>query len=136
MALNQHFTASAQVDAPGASESSRQLGNTVVSLGSILAAVGAASCCVLPFAFATVGVSGAWIGNFTALAPYQPYFVAATIVLLAGGFYLVYRKPKAACVEGSYCARPSSGRIARTTLWLATVLFVAAIAFPYTAPLL
>jgi len=136
MALNQHFTASAEVDAPTASESSRQLGNTVVSLGSVLASIGAASCCVLPFAFATIGVSGAWIGNLTALGPYQPYFVIATVVLLAGGFYLVYRKPKAACVEGSYCSRPSAQRTARITLWLATVLFAATVAFPYAAPLL
>jgi mercuric ion transport protein len=136
MALNEHFGAPAQVGDPAASESGRRVGNTVVSLGSILAALGAASCCVIPFALATLGVSGAWIGNFAALAPYQPYFVVATIALLAGGFYLVYRKPKAACVEGSYCARPSSGRTARIALWSAMILFVAAIAFPYAAPLL
>jgi mercuric ion transport protein len=136
MAASEHFGVPAQVGDPAANVSGRQLGNTVVSLGSILAAVGAASCCVIPFALATLGVSGAWIGNFTALALYQPYFVAATIALLAGGFYLVYRKPKAACVEGSYCARPSSGRTARIALWSATTLFVAAIAFPYAAPLL
>jgi mercuric ion transport protein len=109
-------------------------GKRLVSLGSILAAAGAASCCVIPFALATLGISGAWIGNFTALAPYQPYFLGLTALLLAGGFFLVYRKRKPACAEDSYCARPASNRIAKIALWSATVLVVIAVAFPYAAP--
>jgi mercuric ion transport protein len=38
--------------------------------GGALAALGAASCCVVPFALFALGISGAWIGNLTALAPY------------------------------------------------------------------
>jgi mercuric ion transport protein len=83
-----------------------------------------------------IGVSGAWIGNFTALAPYQPYFIALTVAFLAAGFYLVYRKPKAACVDGSSCAQPGSSRITKIALWLATVLFIAGVAFPHAAPIL
>jgi mercuric ion binding protein len=33
----------------------------------------------------------AWIGNFTRLAPYQRYFIAATISFLGYGYSLVYR---------------------------------------------
>jgi mercuric ion transport protein len=47
---------------------------------------------------------------------------------------MVYRKPKIVCVEG-YCARPISDRIAKTGLWVATVLSAIALAFPYIAPL-
>jgi mercuric ion transport protein len=136
------MTASEQVSqrisapSPAVNETGRQVGKTVASVGGILAAIGAASCCVIPFALATIGISGAWIGNFTALAPYQPYFIALTAVFLAGGFYLVYRKPKAACAEGSYCARPGSSRTAKIALWSATVLFVTAVGFPYAAPIL
>jgi mercuric ion transport protein len=121
-----------------ASISERNAANsrTVASVGGILAAIGAASCCVIPFALATIGVTGAWIGNFTALAPYQPYFIGLTALFLAGGFYLVYRKPKAACADGSYCARPASSRATKIALWSASVLFLAAVAFPYAAPLL
>lgn len=106
-----------------------------MSLGGILAALGAASCCVVPFVLFTLGISGAWISNLTALEPYQPIFAAATIGFLGYGFYLVYRKPKVACVEGSYCAKPSSGRIARIGLWTATVLIIVALGFPKLAPL-
>jgi len=111
-------------------------GKGFVSLGSILAAIGAASCCVIPFSLATLGISGAWIGNFTALAPYQPYFIGLTALFLAGGFFLVYRKRKVACADDTYCARPAADRIAKIALWSATVLVVLAVAFPYAAPLL
>ena len=105
---------------------------TLISVGSIVGALAASSCCLVPFVLFTLGVSGAWIGNLTALAPYQPMFVALTLACLAGGFIMVYRKPKpTACVEGSYCARPASDRIARIVLWNATALVGAALAFPY-----
>ena len=106
----------------------------VVSVGSILAAIGAASCCVIPFTLATLGIGGAWIGNFTALAPYQPYFLGLALLLLAGGFVLVYRRPRAACADGVYCARPASNRVAKIVLWSAATLIVLAVAFPYAAP--
>src|SRR6516225_6483130 len=110
-------------------------GPKLLAAGGILAALGAASCCVLPFALFTLGISGAWIGNLTALKPHQPILAAVTIGFLGCGFYLVYRKPKVACAEGSYCAKPSSGRIARIGLWTATVLIVVALGFPKLAPL-
>lgn len=111
-------------------------GASLLSVGGILAALGAATCCVIPFALFIAGVSGAWIGNLTALKPYQPVFVGIAIMCLGFGFYSIYRKPKAAdCAEGSYCARPSSGRNAKIGLWLATVLTVIALGFPYIARL-
>jgi mercuric ion transport protein len=109
-------------------------GKTLMSAGGILAALAASSCCVVPFALFLAGISGAWIANLTALRPYQPYFVALTIAFLGGGYYAVYRKPKAAdCLEGSYCARPASHRIAKIGLWVATVLVIIAVGFPYAA---
>ena len=104
---------------------------TLLSIGGILAALGAASCCVIPFALFLVGVSGAWIGNLTALEPYQPVFAAVALGLIGYGAYLVYWKPKAACADGSYCARPTSSRAAKIGLWSAAVLVVVAVGFPY-----
>lgn len=107
--------------------------NRLLAAGGILAALAASSCCILPLVLFGLGVSGAWIGNLTALAPYQPLFVAAALVFLAVGFWRVYRRPKEACAEGSYCARPTSNLIAKVGLWTATVLVLAAATFPYTA---
>lgn len=100
-----------------------------------MAAVGAASCCVVPFVLFTLGISGAWIGNLTALEPYQPVFAMLAVACLGCGFCLVYRKPKIACAEGSYCASPSSNRVVKIGLWTATVLVIIAVAFPRIATL-
>ncbi len=108
-------------------------GYGLLAAGGILAALGASSCCVLPLVLFTLGVSGAWIGNLTALAPYQPLFVAAALGLVALGFLRVYRHPKVACAEGSYCARPAASRVAKLGLWVAAGLVVVAVAFPYVA---
>jgi len=83
----------------------------------------------------TLGISGAWIGNLTALAPYQPIFFAATAGFLGTGYYLVYRGPRAACADGT-CMRPLPNRSVRAVLWAATVLVLAAVAFDYLAPVL
>ena len=107
----------------------------LAAAGGILAALGAASCCVVPFALFTLGVSGAWISNLTALEPYQPVFAAIAVACLGYGFYLVYRKPKVACAEGSYCASPSSSRLAKIGLWTALVLVLIAVGFPHIAVL-
>ena len=105
-------------------------GPKLLAAGGILAALGAASCCVVPFALFMLGVSGAWIGNLTALEPYQPVFAVIAAACLGYGFYLVYRKPKAACADGSYCASPASNRIAKIGLWTATILVIIAVGFP------
>jgi mercuric ion transport protein len=103
----------------------------LLSLGGILAALGAASCCVVPFALFTLGISGAWIGNLTALEPFQPIFAAVALGFIGYGGYLVYRKPRVACADDSYCARPASTRIAQIGLWSAAVLDVVALVAPY-----
>lgn len=108
----------------------------LIAAGGLLGAVAASSCCILPLVLFSVGLGGAWIGNLTALAPYQPIFIAITLALLAGGFYLVYLRPRRACAADEACARPLPNRIVKTSLWIATVLIAAALAFPYVAPTL
>lgn len=109
-------------------------GRILLSAGGILAALAAASCCVLPFALFVIGVSGAWIGNLAALEPYQPLFVAVALACLGVGFYVVYRKRTPAdCREGSYCASPAADRISKIGLWVGTVLVALAVGFPYAA---
>ena len=57
--------------------------------GGLLGPLAASSCCILPLVLFSLGVSGAWIGNFTQLAPYQLYFIAATLCFLGYGYWLV-----------------------------------------------
>lgn len=94
----------------------------VLAAGSLIGAVLAASCCILPLLLLTVGVSGAWIGRLTALAPYQPIFLLATAGFLAAGFWAAYGRPKTLCAPGSHCASPRSDQLVRLALWTATSL--------------
>lgn len=118
------------------SEAGDGRGGNTLAAGSVFGAIAASSCCILPLALFSAGAGGAWIGNLTALAPYQWIFITLTLALLAGGFYLVYRRPKAACVDGEACGSPRSRRIVKVALWSSSALVAAAIAFPYVVPAL
>jgi mercuric ion transport protein len=122
--------------APNRSEGASSISTVgLAAAGGILGALAASSCCILPLALFALGVSGAWIGNLTALAPYQPIFLAATAGFLGVGYYLVYRQPRVACADGT-CRRTLPTRIVRGVLGMATVLVLAAVAFDYLAPML
>jgi mercuric ion transport protein len=99
----------------------------LLAVGSLLGAGLAASCCILPLALLTLGVSGAWITGLTALAPYQPVFLLATGGLLAAGFWTAYRRPHTACAPGSACAAPRRDRTMKVALWFAAALVTAAL---------
>lgn len=110
---------------------------TIFAGGSVLGALAMSSCCIVPLALFSLGITGAWIGNLASLYPYKPHFFAATAVFLGLGFYRVYRKPGvAACDEDGQCGTSLSMRITKSALWLSTALVLAALAFPYYAPLL
>ncbi len=99
-------------------------------LGAIGAAVLASVCCIGPVVLAGLG-----IGAVTAaqqFAPLRPYFLVLTAVLLGLGFYFAYRKPKAAAAcDGEVCETPRVARWGRPLLWIATVMVVALVTFPY-----
>jgi len=108
----------------------------LVAIGGVLGALAASSCCIMPLVLISLGISGAWIGNLTALAPYKPLFVAGTAGVLGYGFHLVYWKPRRACAAGTACARPVPSRLVELALWSATLLVAAAFASDYVAPVL
>lgn len=107
----------------------------LIAAASILAGLAASSCCILPLTMFALGVSGAWISNFTWLAPYQPYFIAIALGFLGYGYWLVRRSRK--CIEGDACTRPLPRRVLKGSLLLATILVVAALSLDFiVAPFL
>jgi len=120
---------------PEARQIREERAQRLLALGGIVGALAASTCCVLPLALFGLGISGAWIGSLTQIAPYQSYFIAATAACLGGGYWLVYRSAKRACAEGEVCAGPLPNRIAKTCLVAATVLVIAALAVDFLAPL-
>ncbi len=106
----------------------------LLAAGGVLGAILASTCCIAPLLLLTLGVSGAWIGNLTALEPYKPIFITITLGFLAAGYWQVYFKPKQACEDGSYCASPSSDRVVKSALWIATALVLLALTINFWAP--
>lgn len=125
-------------DRIGPSAQTREVGASGrrwLAASSVIGAITAASCCIVPLVLVTLGVSGAWIGNLTALEPYKPYFIAVTTILLGLGFWHVYFKPKPECEDGSYCATPSSTIITQVALWSGAVIVLLAATIDYWAPI-
>lgn len=107
-------------------------GNTgFLAAGGIAGALIASSCCVLPLVLTLLGISGAWMSNLRALSPYQPYFIATTIVIIGFGFYRVYWESRQACPVGAKCVGVLPNRLVKTGLWFGTVLVLIALTFPY-----
>jgi mercuric ion transport protein len=98
-----------------------------LAIASTLAALLASLCCLGPLVLGGAGLGAVLVATF---APLRPYFLAVSGVLLAGGFYLVYRRPKAAeACAGETCAPESrTRRMAKPLLWVAAFA-VAALAF-------
>ena len=100
-----------------------------LALGSTLAAFVASLCCLGPLVLGGIGLGAALMATF---APLRPYFLGVRAVLLALGFYFVYRRPKGseAC-EGEVCTpRSQVRRWANPILWLATIVVAALALFP------
>src|SRR5260370_5150814 len=98
----------------------------LAAAGGLLGALAASSCCILPLTLFGLGVSGAWIGNFTRLAPYQPWFIAGAIALLGYAYWLVYLSSAPTCADGAACARPLPDPVVKARLIVATVFVIAA----------
>jgi mercuric ion transport protein len=107
----------------------------LIAVAGLFGALAASSCCIVPLLLFSLGVSGAWIGHLTRLAPYQPYFIAGTLACLGYGYWLSHRAARLACREDQACARPLPGRLVRGGLVLATLLVLAALAFDFVGPL-
>jgi mercuric ion transport protein len=100
------------------------------AIGSVLAAAGASICCIGPVLLSALGAGalGAAAAQFEA---YRPMLLTITVALLGAAFYTTYR-PSAteSCGVDGTC-RPASRRVAKIGLWLATLLVILLVAFPY-----
>ena len=100
----------------------------LIAAGGLLGSLAASACCILPLLFFSLGISGAWIANLTALAPYQPYFLAAAVGLVGYGYWVVHRSRTMSCADG-VCGNQLSTRLVRLGLVASIVILVAVIGF-------
>lgn len=120
---------------PPSEASKPNQGDRWLAAGGVLGAILASTCCIVPLVLVTIGVSGAWIGNLTALEPYSIYFTIAALAFVGLGFWHVYFRKSVECVDGSYCARPESRRITKIALWAAALLLLVNMTMAWWAPL-
>ena len=107
----------------------------VAAVGGMLGGIASISCCVVPLVFVLVGISGAWIGNLTALSRWQPAFIAIAAGFIVYGHWSAYRSRKA-CHAAGTCARASSRRLVNAGLWTGTAFVALGAAVAYALPLL
>lgn len=99
-------------------------------VGASVAAVGASICCVVPLVLVLLGISGAWIATLTALDPWRPWFNVAALMALMLAFWNLYGPPSRCRTDGEF-AKPYALKRWRRWLWVATVLIVLLLLFPY-----
>jgi mercuric ion transport protein len=99
-----------------------------------LAAILASTCCLVPLLLVALGVSGAWIGNLTALEPYRPIFIGAALVALFFAGRRIFR-PVQVCPPGEICAVPQVRTTYKIIFWVVAALVLVALVFPYVLPL-
>jgi len=97
----------------------------LLAAGDALGAVAASTCCIVPLVLTSMGVGGAWIGILTAMAPYQPVFLAIAVGSLDAGFWMVYGRRQSACATGDKAAS-GAGRVLGGILWVKGALWLGA----------
>jgi mercuric ion transport protein len=99
-----------------------------------VAAILASACCVGPLVLLSVGISGAWIANLTALEPYRPIFIGLAVLALVVAGRRIFR-PAEDCQPGEVCAVPKVRVAYKLAFWLIAALVLLGLVFPYMAPL-
>jgi mercuric ion transport protein len=100
-----------------------------------IAAIAGSLCCVAPLVLLLLGISGAWIGQLTALEPYRPACIGVTAIFMVLAFRQLYIVP-ARCAPGEACANPRLQKRQRQLFWLVALGLTALLTFPSLAPYL
>lgn len=100
-----------------------------IAIGSVLTAAAASACCLGPVVLSAFG-AGALGAAASRWEPYRPFFIGLTLLLLGAAFRFAYRPSGEACAPDGTCALPSR-RAMTIVWWIAAVLAVLLLAFPY-----
>lgn len=97
----------------------------ISGLGTLLASLLAASCCIGPAIFVVFGTSVGFLGRLSFLDPLRPYLLDIAFLTFAYSFWKLYlKRPDCECVE-SFKAR----KVARGIFWVGFAALVFAASF-------
>jgi mercuric ion transport protein len=102
----------------------RGAGAVALTAAGLVAAFGVASCCGLPFLFATAGLGTAWLSGFALMAaPHRVFLLAAAAICLLGAAVLLWRQRSVTvCAPRAICSRPAVRGVTLTCLLLGLAL--------------
>ncbi|RMF22695.1 MAG: hypothetical protein D6760_06935 [Deltaproteobacteria bacterium] len=112
----------------------RTLASSLLATGSSLVAAAVTVCagCFAPVVFASMGGLGSVLSTWALVGariePYRPYLLAASVALLAASFWSLYAARRNAAAAACSIR---TGRTARLSLLIATIVTVVAFAAPY-----
>ncbi len=110
----------------GSGHGTTQAALATAAVSSLLAS----TCCLLPLAFVSVGLTGAWLGNLRVLQPYSPILVGIAIAALAlAGRSLRSRSTISCRVDGA-----KYRTFYKATFWLVAALTLILLITPVVAP--
>ena len=101
----------------------------LAATGGVAAAAASTLCCAGPLVAVALGLSGA--GLAATFEPLRPYFVAGTVLALGFGFVVLHREEQLACEPGTLCASPVARRRMKWALWIATIVSIPLLTFPW-----
>lgn len=111
---------------PGALAGSDRSVAAVSTAGGFAALVSAAACCVLPLAFAALGLGA---GGLAAFVPYHwPLTIFAAVAVAAG--WLLYVRKRSACMSDATCSTAAPARATFVMVSLATVFVTLSAIWP------
>jgi mercuric ion transport protein len=112
----------------------------LAGLGTVigLAALAGSSCCEIPLALASLGVSSAVFSLLGELVTIRPFLLMGASLALAGGWtFYVLRRRKPVCAADGSCALPVSSRRTGILLSVGTAfVFLALVWEPYFEPVI
>jgi mercuric ion transport protein len=92
----------------------------------------ASTCCLLPLALVSVGLTGAWLANLRVLQPYSPVLIGIAIAALAFAGRSLFRGRSTLLCRIDGGAKP---RLLYTaTFWLVAALTLILLVMPAAAP--
>ncbi|MDP2735605.1 MAG: mercuric transporter MerT family protein [bacterium] len=96
---------------------------TMTSVGAMVAALLAATCCIGPVLFVLFGASFAFLGKLSFMEAFRPYFLGMAGIMVSYSFWKLYLKK-------SDCACPADiriRRISRLIFWVSLVVVLLAV---------
>jgi len=107
--------------------------NAAVAAGAV-SALGASTCCVLPFALVSMGFGGTWVAQLRALEQFQWIFIGLAAAAFGYAFYRLYLRP-VPCGPGLACT-PAMRRHQRVAFWVTLISAKAVLLAPLYVPYL